>query len=442
MLQFNRTIISGLLLASLTTVVSVSSCKKNDHPSPGQSPSAQSSEVIDKWMAMQLRLMKNATGIANHAFSRHYTYAGIAAFESITPGLSSHVNNYRKWNGLTGLPTPEQGNVYYYPQNANAALADINRSMFPNASEADKTAIDSLETALRQSFLAIQSASRIAKSTSFGKAVAAAVFNWAETDGYKNANNPYTPPIGAGLWKPTPPAFAPAATPYWGNNRNVVTGSLANALAPAPISYSTDPNSPFFQMAKEVYDASLTLTDEQKAMATFWKDVPGATSPGHWLSILRQVIRKKHVRLDKAAIAYALTGAAINDALIACARTKYQYSLVRPITYIREVMGHADWSPFLGTPAHPEYTSAHSSLSAAAALAFEKIFGDSGTFIDYTYDYLGYAPRIYSSFKAIGEEASISRLYGGIHYRPSLDKGLEMGRQVAENIFSTGNGHH
>ena len=105
--------------------------------------------------------------------------------------------------------------------------------------------------------------------------------------------------------------------------------------------------------------------------------MPGATSLVHWLSILQQVVRKKQVRLDKAAIAYALTGAAINDALIACVKAKYQYSLVRPVTYIREVMGHADWNPYLGTPAHPEYTSAHSSLSGAAALAFQKIFGNT-----------------------------------------------------------------
>ncbi len=441
-LNFNRRIATGLLMASLSTMIVVSSCKKNDHPNHGQHPAAQSSEVLDKWMTMQLRLMRNATGIANHAFSRHYTYAGIAALESISPGLSSNLKKYRKWNGLTGLPTPELGNVYFYPANANAALASINRSMFPNASTADRAAIDSLESALKQLFLTTQSTSRITKSSDFGKAVATAVFNWAETDGYKNANNPYTPPTGPGLWIPTPPTFTNAATPFWGNNRPVVIGSTVNTMAPAPITYSTEPGSPFYNMVKEVYDASLVLTSDQKAMATFWKDVPGATSPGHWLSILQQVIRKKGTNLEKAAIAYALTGASINDALISCVKTKYRYSLVRPITYIRDVMGIKDWSPFLGTPAHPEYTSAHSSLSGAAALAFQHIFGNLGTFTDRTYDYLGYGARTYNSFKEIGEEASKSRLYGGIHYKPSLDIGLEMGRKVAANIFSVGNGSH
>jgi hypothetical protein len=171
-------------------------------------------------------------------------------------------------------------------------------------------------------------------------------------------------------------------------------------------------------------------------MALFWRDVPGVSSPGHWLSVLQQVIRQTNTSLDKAAIAYALTGIGINDALITCFKAKYQINLVRPVTYIREVMGLTTWSPFLGTPAHPEYVSAHSSLSAAAAEVMEKLFGNIGSITDHTYDYLGYAPRTYASFTAIAEEAGKSRLYAGIHYQQSIDAGLSQGEKVAANIFS------
>jgi hypothetical protein len=160
------------------------------------------------------------------------------------------------------------------------------------------------------------------------------------------------------------------------------------------------------------------------------------SSPGHWLSILQQVIKQKETDLQKAALAYALTGIAINDALISCFDAKYEHSLVRPITYIREVMGYTTWNSFLGTPAHPEYLSAHSSLSMAAARVMEKLFGNIGTFTDHTYDYLGFAPRTYSSFEAIGLEAGRSRLYAGIHYNNSIDAGTLQGNKVAENIFS------
>jgi hypothetical protein len=98
-------------------------------------------------------------------------------------------------------------------------------------------------------------------------------------------------------------------------------------------------------------------------------------------------------------------------------------------------MGFSTWNSTLTTPAHPEYSSAHAVLSSATADAFTMLFGDIGTFTDHTYDYLGFAPRIFSSFRAIGEDAANSRLYAGIHYQPSIDSGIIQGRKVAANIF-------
>lgn len=432
--KMNRHSIATFLLTISITVLLFSSCKKNDNPH-GIPASAYSSDVLDKWITLQLRLMKNTTGVPNQAFSRHYAYTGIAALESIAPGLSANALVYRKWNGLTSLPTPAPFTDYYYPANVNAAMAAINKAFFPNASAVDKGAIDSLETALNELFLANQPGNRITKSSEFGKAVAAAVFNWAESDGFKNANNPYTVPVGPGLWKPTPPTPAAPATPYWGNNRTVVTGSIDNVNPGAPTSYSTDEVSPFFTMAKYIYDVSQSLTDEQKAIAIFWRDVPGVSSPGHWLSIQQVAMKKTYAKLDKAALAYALTGAAINDALISGWKVKYQYNLLRPITYIREVMGHSAWSSYIGTPSHPEYSSAHSVLSGAAAAALQKVFGSIGSFTDHTYDYMGLAPRTYYSFTAAASEAGMSRVYGGIHYKNTVDASLLQGKKVADNIF-------
>jgi len=414
------------------------SCKKNDNPGNNEHhASTYNSEVLDKWMTVQLRLMRNATGVPNHAFSRYFAYTGIVALESLAPGIAGNSLWRSKWNGLTGLPASGHSKDYYYPANINGAMAAINRSLFPNAGVADKAAIDSLENSLNQEFLLTQTQSKLDVSIQFGKATAAAVFNWSETDGYKKANDPYAVPAGAGLWKPTAPSFAAPATPYWGNNRTVITGSTESTQPAAPIPYSTEPSSAFYQMVKQVYDVTQNLTDDQKAMAMFWRDVPGVSSPGHWLSILQQVMRKDKTSLDNAALAYALTGAAINDALISCFQSKYQFNVVRPITYIREVMGYTSWNSYLGTPAHPEYVSAHASLSVAAATVMDKLFNNSHEpFTDHTYDYLGFAPRTYSSFTAIGIEAGQSRLYAGIHYTPSINAGVTQGRKIALNIFS------
>lgn len=442
-LSINKTrhsIASKALIAASVLLV-LSSCKKDqDFSTPEQNGAPKvevtaehTSEVLTKWMGMQIRLMKNTAG-PNHGFSRHMAYSGIAAVEALKPGNGIDAAWSSKWNGLTGLPNSETSKKYFLPENVNAAMASMNRLMFPTANATDKAAIDSLENALYAEFLTVEKESKLNQSADFGKAVATAVFNWAETDGYKGANAPYTVPVGVGLWKPTPPAFAAPATPFWGNNRPVIAGSTNNARVPAPPAYNANPGSAFHTQANYVYLMSLSLTDAQKATALFWRDVPGVTSPGHWLSIVKQTVEKTNSSLEKAALAYALTGSAVNDALIVCFKDKYTHNVVRPVTYIRDVMGHTEWNTVLGTPAHPEYPSAHSSLSGAAGEVMHQLFGNL-TITDHTYDYLGMQPRTYTTFTQIGDEAGESRVIAGIHYLFSVNNGVNQGKNVGKNIF-------
>ena len=413
--------------------ISIQSSARREHDHSSLT-NTYSSDVAIAWMNMQLRLMRTATGIPNVAFTRPYAYSGIALYESVVPGMPSYQSLAAQLNGLSGLPQTTHGLAYHWPSSANAALAYMNKSMFPTTSIANKTAIDSLENALNLQYQGEANAETINRSIAFGKGIAQKVFDWAETDGYLHASDAYTPPTGMGLWVPTPPAFAGASTPYWGNLRPIVLGSGDNAQPGAPVPYSENPSSDFYKMAKQVYDVSQTLTSEQTAMALYWRDIPGVTTPGHYLSILKQVLEIEKSSLDKAAIAYALSAITVNDAGISCWQTKYHYNLVRPVTYIRTVLGHPTWSPLLTTPAHPEYSSAHAVLSAANADVLTELFGEHYSFTDHTYDYLGFAPRSFTSFRAIGIDAGNSRLYAGIHYQPSIDIGLKQGRKIAKNI--------
>ncbi|MGH2564778.1 MAG: vanadium-dependent haloperoxidase, partial [Ginsengibacter sp.] len=411
----NRIILKIMLFNIILLSTVFISCNKGDHfELPGiTSASRFSSDVIDKWITMQIRLMKDATGIPNVAFCRYYAYTGVTAYEALAPGtpLGNAIN--RKLNGLTGLPVADNHKVYYWPASVNAALASVNRSIFINASDADKASVDSLENALNAAYSLEASADIITRSIAFGSAVATAVFNWSSTDGIADASDAYTPPVGPGLWEPTPPAFGKASTPYFGNLRSIIIGSTDNTQPGPPIVYSEDPKSEFYQMVLNDYTVSQNLTADQSADALFWRDIPGVTTGGHWESILQQVLKQTNSHLDKAAVAYAVTGICNNDPSISCWQTKYHYNLVRPITYIRNVMGYSTWNSLLTTPAHPEYSSAHAVLSAATSDAFTALFGNIGSFTDHTYDYLGYAPRTFTSFRAIGEDAGNSRLYAG-----------------------------
>ena len=436
---------TSLLLLSVSTIVrTISACQKeiktahksvNAHGHLKQTKT-YTSDVAIEWMNMQLRLMRTATGIPNVAFVRPYAYSSIALYETVVPGMPAYQSLEGQLSGLSGLPQTNPGFAYHWPGAANAALAYINKNMFPTTSDANKTAIDSLENALNIQYQGEADAETINRSIDFGKAVAQKVFDWAQTDGYLHASDPYSPPVGPGFWVPPTIPLPVSSTPYWGNLRNFVNGSDDNAQPGVPTTYSEDPTSDFYKMAKQVYDVSQTLSAEQTAMALYLRDVPGVTTPGHYVSILKQVLENDKPMLDEAAIAYALGGIVCYDAAISCWKTKYQYNLVRPVTYIRNVLGYTLWSPLLGTPAHPEYSSAHAVLSASVADVLTNVFGENYNWTDHTYDYLGMAPRSFSSFRDFGIDAGNSRLYAGIHYQFSIDLGLVQGRKVAQNIIS------
>ena len=113
------------------------------------------------------------------------------------------------------------------------------------------------------------------------------------------------------------------------------------------------------------------------------------------------------------------------DAFIGCWHTKYEYNVLRPITYIRR---HIDpsWEPFIVTPPFPEYTSGHSMQSSAAATVLTSLLGDVA-FDDSTNLAIGHPVRRFQSFVAASNEAAISRLYGGIHYPMAIENGQEQG---------------
>jgi hypothetical protein len=107
---------------------------------------------------------------------------------------------------------------------------------------------------------------------------------------------------------------------------------------------------------------------------------------------------------------------------------------VRPETFINSNIDES-WRPLLQTPPFPEYPSGHSVISTAAAGVLTSIFGDNFAFDDSTELEYGLPVRHFRSFKEACDEAAISRLYGGIHYRPAIENGQTQGRQVGEIVL-------
>jgi len=393
-----------------------------------------SSEVVLKWIEMQLELIRTSSPfIGGLPPSRPFAYTGIALYEAVLPGMPAYRTLCGQLTDMPQMPGTTPGSSYHWPACANAALAAMNRSFFPNTSDANKAAITALENKLNTLYETEAGEVVFQRSAKFGKAVAQLVFEWSKTDGAANANAPFSPPVGPGLWTPTPPAFASAFGPYWGNNRLFVAGSLNDAVPAAPPVYATDPASAYYKMAKEVYEMSQTLTTDQTALALFYRDFPGY-GDGHYLSILKQILEQEQPKLDFTAIILAKAGIACVDAGIGCWRIKFQHNQQRPIKYVREVLGHPEWNTLFDTPPFPDFPSGHSTIAGSFGEILKGFFGNNYHFTDHTYDYLGMAPRSYNSFDELIKEVSDSRVYAGIHYRYSCEEGCELGRKIGQNI--------
>ena len=394
-------------------------------------------DVPRVWFDLMLQLIKGTPGYTPPVASRAIGCAGLVLYEAIVPGMKGYVSLAGSVTDLPDLSGPGRSDAasHHWPTVANGALAATMRGLFPTAPAALTFEIDRLEQSLANG------APRgiLARSTERGRGVAGAILDWAKGDGghegyLRNFPLDFTPPEGPGFWVPTPPGFQRALQPYWGSNRSMAFPSGATCEPGPHPSFSINEDSAFFAEALEVYNTVNDLTTEQYLIARFWADDPGltATPPGHSISILGQVLQLRNATLAQAAEAYAKVGIAVCDAFIACWQTKYVYNLLRPITYIRRHIEHGWGDPLpVGTPPFPEYTSGHSVQSGAAATVLKAVFGDV-RFTDHTHDARGLAPRSFDSFDEFAQEAAVSRLYGGIHYRAAIERGLTQGQCVGE----------
>jgi hypothetical protein len=342
-------------------------------------------------------------------------------------------------------PLPQANGIpYNWALVANAALAEVMRGLWgdkTNKATDNVAALNALETQLASQY-SVGVPPGIAKlSGEFGHSVGAAVYATSRDDGgdesyLTNFPASYTPPTGPGLWVPTTPGQV-AMQPFWATT--VGTFALSNAMecdpGPPP-AYSEQPGSAFYTEANLDYQISKTLTSDQITIARYWADGPGTISgPGHSLAIVGEVITQQNAKLDKAAEAYARAGIANADALTAIWSAKYRYNLVRPVTYIDQVIDPS-FKALLPTPPFPEYVSAHSGQSAAVMVTLEALFGNNVPFVDHAHDADGFAPRSFTRIFDAAVEAGISRLYAGIHFQSGNLNGRALGECVAARVNS------
>ena len=377
--------------------------------------------------------------------SRIYSYSFLAAYESLQPQSDNYSSFAGKLNGFNQVPAPQKGKEYCFPLASTRAFAIVGKAL---------TFSDDKWEDFDQKFFRQYKEMDIPeevydRSIKYGEQVAKHILDYARSDNYRTTRGfRYTLKHTPGSWEPTPPTYAEGCEPQWNMIRTFTLDSASQFLPPPPAEYNLEEESDFLKLTMEVYEIGKNLTEEQKAIAYFWDDNPFVTTlvghatltekkmtpPGHWVEISRTVSQDKKLDMLKAVEAYTLTSIATSDAFIASWDGKYRYERIRPITVINNSIDQ-DWNSFLENPPFPEYPSAHSAISAAAGRVLTRLMGNNVAFTDSTEFKYGHGVRSFNSFEEAYWETSMSRVYGGIHFRDGVVEGTRQGEKVGEWVL-------
>lgn len=378
--------------------------------------------------------------------SRNYAYANIAAYECVVAGDNRFQSLAGQIKHLPVMPIPDAGKEIDFSLAALLSFTKVGNAVtFPEGSMMDY--YDELKTKAKDAGIP---SSVLSNTIAFSDTIAATILKWSKKDNYLQLRTAerYTVLAQEGRWVPTPPMYGQAVEPHWREMRTLVMDSASQFMPPKPPVFDMkDTNSVFYKALMEVKLIGDSLTDEQKLIADFFDDNPFKLNvtghlmfatkkfspPGHWENIVGIAAEKAKADFGITVYAYAKTSIVLFDAFISCWDEKYRSNYVRPETVINKYV-NSDWRPYIQTPPFPSYTSGHSTITAAAAEVMTEVFGDNFAYRDSSQMEFGIPARNFTSFRHAAQEANISRVYGGIHYRFDCDNGNVAGRKLGEFI--------
>jgi hypothetical protein len=386
--------------------------------------------------------------------ARIYAYATLASYLTIQSngGKFAHQSLLDDtYFAQTIWPSPER--PLTSPEFASIlALLEVGESIMPSGYLLQEKQENWIKEALKAKII---SKKELQSHLDYSTMIAKSVLEIAKKDGYLQLSTltRYTPATGEGYWYPTPPAYISAVEPEWKTIKPFYIQNLSEFKPVAMAPFDLSEGSSFHKQLLEVYTVTQNLTDEQKLIANFWDCNPFKVdfsghmaigikkiSPGgHWIGIAGIAAEKQQLSFAETAYVHAMVGMTLHDAFISCWEGKYETNRIRPETVINQKMDQR-WRPLLQTPPFPEYTSGHSVISRASAVVLTGYFGDNFEFIDDSEVYFGLPERPFKSFLLASEEAAISRLYGGIHFRDAIENGVSQGEKIGEMIWSKAKG--
>ncbi|HKL02721.1 MAG TPA: vanadium-dependent haloperoxidase [Cryomorphaceae bacterium] len=443
-----------IILAIASSLLFVSCQQDDDTENPNETPNSAKARTYDgtflqEYIKLSCTITQTTDGFLPPQAARAYGYIGVAAYESVIYGINPA---YRLEGQLEGfnegsIPDPVSGEKYNWALACNAATAHMMRRMFgENITTENLELINSMEDNTFESYSIGVTADVVNRSLAYGEDVAESIYLISQSDGGHESyidpfQLPYELEVDDYCWVPTDDVNQNPVSPFWMNNRSFISGSTEASQVGAHLPFSTEESSEFYGQAMDVYNQVTNLnSNEHRTIAEYWADDPFATCTpsGHTFNILSQLLGESDATLEKTAVGIAMMSVAENDAFISCWKSKYDYILLRPVTYIQQYID-ADFETVIGTPPFPAYTSGHSAEIGAGAKVLIHLFSDESgdyTFTDLSQLQYGFSARSFDNFYDMANECALSRYYGGIHYEMDNSKGLELGFAIGDAVVN------
>jgi hypothetical protein len=380
--------------------------------------------VVTDWNTIASTTIVKNGGKTSGSSSVWFAYVAIASYDAVN-SVERRFEPFYYFGKAADGASPEAAAV--------AAAHRVLVNYFP----AQQPALDAQFAA---SLAAIQ-ASEDAKTAgiSVGGASAAALIAARANDGLE-ADVPYTPGTGPGVWQPTPPKFLPAATPWMGQMEPFTMTSASQFLPGGPtpldsLQWKRDYN--LTRILGEVDSTNRTTT--QTEIGLFWTE----HTPQQYARAFGYLAANYHLSVQDTARLMAILWTGAADSLIGCFNAKYTYNFWRPVTAIEVGGGNPglridpDWMSLGITPNHPEYPSAHGCITGTISHLIEGYFGTSKVHIvvDSMVFPNGVHTHVFEDTHDLFKEVFWARMYVGFHFRHSMKDGGALGRTVARQLL-------
>ena len=416
----------ALLCASLQAQVTETPITANAEPS-AEGSAARVNPVIE-WNRTLLVILRTAG-------AQPPTIHSTRSFAILHASIFDAVNNIEGTYSPYLVRLSDVSQLASQPAAADQAAHDVLVALYP-------TFQTTLDAELQQDLAQIPEGQNKADGVTVGQKVAAEILAFRSTDGANVTLPPYIPGNQPGDYQFTPPNFAPADFIQW---PQVTPFALARAdefrPGPPPLLNSEEYTRTFDEVKSLGFISSKTRTQEQTLIGNFWN----GNIQDFWNEIAQTAALGHHLGLARSARLFALLNISLADTTIAFFEAKYTYRFWRPVTAV-ELAGDdgnpntepdPNWLPLpTKTASDPSYPGAHSAISFAGAEVLKSDLGDRFTF-DVTSESLKGVKRHFTSFSAAAQEAGLSRIYAGQHFRTDHVAGKGLGVHVAESIVET-----